>query len=840
MAVTTAQVQQAYVAFFNRPADLAGLNYWTSSPAASVANLLDAFSKTPEYTSLYSNMNSTQLVNAVYQNLFGRPVESVDALNYWVGLLDKGTVTLGSIAATVADLAITNKTADGTLVSNKVAAATAFTTSLSTASNATAATAYATANSTGLQAVKNWLAAVTSDATTLTNATSTTTLDSLLNTVKSNVASTGSTFMLTAGADNVVGTAGNDTINVINVNGAGTAATTAQSFDKVDGGAGTDTLNWYATTTENTAIDGTFSNIEIVKFFGAQNVGGGTIDSSLIGGSKEVWLEAAGGAVTVTGLSGKTLGVAGKTTGTVTGNFGTGAAATLALNAASDAAGTGNASVDIAGVATSLAVSGAGKAILTDNGTGADTIKTLTVAATGATTLNVTGLGALTAIDGSASTSNTTLVGIAASATSIKTGAGSDTFTVTATSKAAVDSGAGNDVVTLSSAIAAGSTINLGAGNDKLLFATGGSVAVSTSTVIDGGDGIDSVSAQLITAGNAAQFKNFELLNLDSTTGLDLALLAANNTLTGLTISRVGTTATYQNVSKALGLTVDLVGDNSANTNTLQFKDVTGTDDSYSIKFAADNSAATSAPTAANVKAGTLVAAGIENFNIESGGAKAWNSITLGADTSAKTVTITGAANLDLAFASGFGNTTAPQTGVTSIDGSAATGALSINLANVVPATAGLSVKTGAGNDTIIVSATGGTITTGAGKDVVDVKGVAAGSTSAPIITTITDFTVGQDKLTLKDQGTETFAATKVNVDTATALFGGTVNALDLAATANGGVNAAITWFQYAGDTYVVQDLSTSMTAFTANDIVVKLTGLVDLSGLTVADFNFA
>lgn len=648
----------------------------------------------------------------------------------------------------------------------------------------------------------------------------------------------GEVFTLTVGADNVVGTAGNDTINVINVNGAGTAATTAQSFDKVDGGAGTDTLNWYATTTENTAIAGTFSNIEVVNFYGANNITGG-INAALIGGSQQIWLQSTGGSTSVTGLSGKTLGVAGKTAGTVTGDFGTATTAALALNAASDTAGTGNAAVDIAGVATSLAVSGAGKATLTDNAGGADTIKTLTVAATGATTLDVTGLGALTAIDGSASTSNTTLVGIAASATSIKTGAGNDNFTVTATSKAAVDSGAGNDVVTLSSAIAAGSTINLGAGNDKLLFATGGSVAVSTSTVIDGGDGIDSVSAQLITAGNAAQFKNFELLNLDSTTGLDLALLAANNTLTGLTISSVGTTAIYQNVSKALGLTVDLVGDNSGKTNTLQFKDVTGTDDSYSIKFAADNSAATSAPNAANVKAGTLVAAGIENFNIESGGAKAWNSITLGTDASAKTVTITGAANLDLAFATGFGSTTAPQTGVTSIDGSAATGALSIDLANVVPATAGLSVKTGAGNDTIIVSTTGGTITTGAGKDVVDVKATVAGSTSAPIITTITDFTVGQDKLKLKDQGTETFAATKVNVDTATALFGGTVNALDLAATADGSGNAAITWFQYDGDTYVVQDLSAS-TKFDANDIVVKLTGLVDLSGLAVTDFDFA
>lgn len=826
-------IQKMYIAYFGRPADPIGLEFWANKVDAAAGNLdavINGFAASSESQALFGNKTSAEKINAIYTYLFNRPAEPA-GLTYWVQKLDNGEISQAGAMYTI----LSNAGAgDVDAIANKLAVAKAFTAALDTNAEILGYSGAAAAD-----VARNYLQTVNSTAATKDAALAAVNT-TITNVVNAQQGATGQSFTLTAGADNVVGTAGNDTINVINVNGAGTAATTAQSFDKVDGGAGTDTLNWYATATENTAIDGTFSNIEIVKFFGAQNVGGGTIDSSLIGGSKEVWLEAAGGAVTVTGLSGKTLGVAGKTTGTVTGNFGTGAAATLALNAASDAAGTGNASVDIAGVATSLAVSGAGKATLTDNAGGADTIKTLTVAATGATTLNVTGLGALTAIDGSASTSNTTLVGIAASATSIKTGAGSDTFTVTATSKAAVDSGAGNDVVTLSSAIAAGSTINLGAGNDKLLFATGGSVAVSTSTVIDGGDGIDSVSAQLITAGNAAQFKNFELLNLDSTTGLDLALLAANNTLTGLTISSVGTTATYQNVSKALGLTVDLVGDNSANTNTLQFKDVTGTDDSYSIKFAADNSAATSAPTAANVKAGTLVAAGIENFNIESGGAKAWNSITLGADTSAKTVTITGAANLDLAFASGFGNTTAPQTGVTSIDGSAATGALSINLANVVPATAGLSVKTGAGNDTIIVSATGGTITTGAGKDVVDVKGVAAGSTSAPIITTITDFTVGQDKLTLKDQGTETFAATKVNVDTATALFGGTVNALDLAATANGGTDAAITWFQYAGDTYVVQDLSASTTAFAATDIVVKLTGLVDLSGLTVADFNFA
>jgi len=52
-------------------------------------------------------------------------------------------------------------------------------------------------------------------------------------------------------------------------------------------------------------------------------------------------------------------------------------------------------------------------------------------------------------------------------------------------------------------------------------------------------------------------------------------------------------------------------------------------------------------------------------------------------------------------------------------------------------------------------------------------------------------------------------------------------------------LGVAITWFQYAGDTYVVQDLSASTSAFATTDIAVKLTGLVDLSTLTVADFNF-
>lgn len=37
MALTTAQIQNAYVAFLNRPADVAGLTYWSSYVLAALA-----------------------------------------------------------------------------------------------------------------------------------------------------------------------------------------------------------------------------------------------------------------------------------------------------------------------------------------------------------------------------------------------------------------------------------------------------------------------------------------------------------------------------------------------------------------------------------------------------------------------------------------------------------------------------------------------------------------------------------------------------------------------------------------------------------------------------------
>jgi len=96
-------------------------------------------------------------------------------------------------------------------------------------------------------------------------------------------------------------------------------------------------------------------------------------------------------------------------------------------------------------------------------------------------------------------------------------------------------------------------------------------------------------------------------------------------------------------------------------------------------------------------------------------------------------------------------------------------------------------------------------------------------------MTTITDAAVG-DKITFVNQGAETFAATKLNVNAATTL----TDALNIAAAGDGSTNGAISWFQYGGNTYIVEDNSAGAT-FGAGDIVVKLTGLVDLSTATGA-----
>lgn len=134
MAIVTAHVnavQQLYVAYFNRPADYAGLDYWTNIVAAqkgSTAAVSAAFAAEAEYKTAYANMTNAQVVNQVYQNLFGRAAETAGQ-NYWADLLDRKVITIDKV---VADIAKGAQGTDAEAYENKVAGATAFSAALDT------------------------------------------------------------------------------------------------------------------------------------------------------------------------------------------------------------------------------------------------------------------------------------------------------------------------------------------------------------------------------------------------------------------------------------------------------------------------------------------------------------------------------------------------------------------------------------------------------------------------------------------------------------------------------------------------------------------------------------
>lgn len=88
MAITTAQIQQLYVAYLGRAADKAGLDYWANElntvPATlTLENLRANFvNEQPEYKAIYGGLSREETVVKIYNNLFGRAPDA-EGLKYW-------------------------------------------------------------------------------------------------------------------------------------------------------------------------------------------------------------------------------------------------------------------------------------------------------------------------------------------------------------------------------------------------------------------------------------------------------------------------------------------------------------------------------------------------------------------------------------------------------------------------------------------------------------------------------------------------------------------------------------------------------------------------------------
>lgn len=802
MALYTAQIEKLYVTFFNRPADFSGLAYWeeqmvkTNGDSAVIAN---AFAASAEYKGLYAGKSTAATIETIYQNLFGRAAEP-DAIQYWGVRLDNGTFNIGTIANSIA---VGAQNLDKTTIANKVTAATAFTATLDT--NAEILGYETTTNG---QAVKDWLKAVTSDAATLTNAT--TALPALVTAVVTNSnANPGTTSTLTKGVDILTGTAGNDTYIADN-----TQDGTAGAGDQVNGGAGTDTLKLYSaagatalTLPQLTSVENLYVN------------GGAALVSNIS---------------TVTGLTAAEFdGQTGIPVVTLSGSQ----ALTLSNNAALGATlkyGTTDvaASVTLNNVTTGVVdVQGAALATLSLTASGKNSDITLTNSVgTKVATLNITGDKDLTVTEG--------LVGLKTVNASTATGKVSiDASNVLNVNDFTFTGGKGNDTLNLGGEFTKADKVNGGEGTDTLAInatsvgVINGYVAVADKAAVN--DNLTSVEVLKVTNALAAGIDatRYDAINSYVFGGAFTSTLSA--VTSGVSVEfNVATNNASVEITNAT-----LAGNNSDVVN-LNLNDTAGV--------------------AVGIAFGTVNAVGVDTLNINSTTkagtvSTGFNTLSVAATSSAlDKVVVTGNVGLDITGV-------ALVNSIAEVDASALAVAATANGLKVSIATGGtngVKITGSAGKDTLVGSDAadiilGGTgddsITGGLGNDVLTggagndtfVIGAGHSGITSTLFDTITDYSNGT---TVATTDTLDFAGTAV-VSLGAGLVGWTVTAgvatkvgatlTDFIAAAQLGTLAdSVVAFVSGSDTYAYFTGADAQAA-TTNDALVKLVGLVGVSVVT-------
>jgi hypothetical protein len=768
-------LQQAYLAYFGRPADVSGLAFYADQSEAQVKA---AFSASPESQAFFGSMAVANQINTIYRNLFNRDAEPA-GLTYWSQEIGSGRLSLADAAMGILAGAQND---DKVAVTNKLAASAAFTTALDTT-----AEILGYAGSAAVTPARAFLAAVDATAASLTAATAGVAA-AVVSVTTAGSAVAGQTFMLTAGVDVISGTAGNDTTNAV-LQAAGATGTTVAPGDVINGGAGTDTLT-IAVAGDLTA-DYTLSAVQtnsvekvLLNNFDTHATRNNTVDTALMSGLSSIGLSAsaAEGDTTFSNMTAIVGAEMRNGAADLTLTYGTAAVAgtadTQALTVSNISAGTFTANgAETIAITTELV-----KSSLTN--VASNTLKTVTAA------------GAVDLTIGTALTATTINAAAMTGALNVKLGAADQ----------AVTGGAGADVIDAATSLSSADTIVGGAGTDTLKVSISAATAVGTAASKGALYGVSGV--EVIDIASTA---DTAVLDLDNTVGVTSVAAAANvksvtiSTAPGTTTETIsfvlnGTTYTtaavgantidasgekiaaainlisgfsavagagaattdkvtitsltgeaieigsftesasttstytisaYSDVSftNLTGQAVDVF---SADAVTASLKDASGTADSLSI-----NLKTVEADKGFNQSIGTVTANNIETINLGVTGMSDGKVKTVAALTgnAVKTLNITG--NSDLTI-SAFTSSTA----LTTIDGSTATGDLNLAAA---PAAKDQSIKTGSGNDTIVM----GTLLTAA--DTIDggANSVIAGGT-----------TVGKDLLTASGNiGTVTTAS---------------------------------------------------------------------------------
>lgn len=492
-------------------------------------------------------------------------------------------------------------------------------------------------------------------------------------------------------------------------------------------------------------------------------------------------------------------------------------------------------------------------AVKTLNITGATTASTSAMTANGVETLTVAGDQAISLTADLAALKTVTVTGTAGLTLAAASG---DTITsvdttgttgkVTTNLDAGVGTytgGAGVDTVTLETTTALTKAIDLGAGDDTLSFGALG--VTGSSATLSGGDGIDTLSmagaaAEALDGSAQSFYTNFEKLSIstDAAGAVDVKNLgfASNVTLAA---------AFSQQLSNlASGATVELT--TAGNTVTLQVENA-NTNASDVLNLVTN-------VTATDINFGTVTAADVETVNITADDKLADDNndgtvsaaeapveeATIDLDAAnAKTVTVSGSADINLDLAG--------TAAATTVNASSLTGALTATAGNN-----GMTVTGGSGADQITVTGDSVTVNTGAGKDTIVINGGADllqinGGDGADtfdfdgVSSNDSNFTVingigSGDLIDLQGLagGVSSFSTTAITLspgatETTQAFLDQAM--VNLAAGEAG-------WFNTGGNTFIVVDAGAESTTnfVDAQDFVVMLAGTLDLS--TGASFN--
>jgi len=507
----------------------------------------------------------------------------------------------------------------------------------------------------------------------------------------------GQTFTLTTGADTVVGTANNDTINGY-VDGVTATLSTLTAADSINGGAGTDTLNVTIGSGATTLPTANYASIETINVRPA-GAALNASDLSSVAGLTSFNVDRATAAVTTTNLAkGGTYGVIGDNASTSAAAYALGyanAADVATLNISGGTKGT---------PAITLTGAGVTSTVINTTGTVANTVAAITAPGT-STSVTVN------------AASNLTGTLVAAAATKL-----------TATGTATVDFSAAalnNTIVTVDASAMTAGGLKVAAGNSAAFKFTGGAGndQVNTGAVLGTGlvdaaagttDRLVVTNTAHITAAAGALYKGFEQLQVQDGVTVDVTQLAANNTIDTIRINDAGAATGVTNLSAAQAAAVAITNAGVVGAITIGVKDASVGGQIDTVTAAMTTTTGAGAAQAMNLSGLTL--AGVEKLVLNGTG-------TVAANTGAVTLDTTAATSLDsITFKNAAdGNVitiAAAQTATNlNVDASSSTGGVTID-ASLYNTTTGATLKGGSSVDIIEGTARGDTITGGAGNDV--------------------------------------------------------------------------------------------------------------------------